>query len=253
MDRIDRIGEEKTNNFGSLMRIKDYRGRRDIDVYFPEYNWTKEHSTYDNFKKGNIKCPYEKRAFNVGYLGEGEYKVSKNGKHAKCYKTWLKMLYRAYSPKYTQQHPTYKECRVHESWHNFQLFSKWYYDNFYQIEGEQMALDKDILCKGNKIYSPDTCVFVPQRINNLFTKSDNKRGDCPIGVSYNKPGKIYETYCGTNGKRKYLGCYKTPEEAFQVYKNFKEKYIKEVAEEYKDKIPEKLYNAMYKYEVEIDD
>lgn len=253
MEKIDRIGEEKTNNFGSLMRIKEYRGRRDIDVYFPEYNWIKEHATYDNFKKGNVKCPYEKRTFNVGCLGEGEYKVSKNGKHTKCYDTWLKMLYRAYSPKYMQQHPTYKECRVHESWHNFQLFSKWYYDNFYQIEGEQMALDKDILCKGNKIYSPDTCVFVPQRINSLFTKSDNKRGDCPIGVTYNKPGKIYETYCGTNGKRKYLGCYKTPEEAFQVYKNFKEKYIKEVAEEYRDKIPTKLYNAMITYEVEIDD
>ena len=253
MDKENIIGTMNYNNFGSEIIVTNYRKLNDIDVYFPEYNWIKEHATYDNFKKGNVKCPYEKRTFNVGYLGEGEYKVSKNGKHTKCYDTWLKMLYRAYSPKYMQQHPTYKECRVHESWHNFQLFSKWYYDNFYQIEGEQMALDKDILCKGNKIYSPDTCVFVPQRINSLFTKSDNKRGDCPIGVTYNKPGKIYETYCGTNGKRKYLGCYKTPEEAFQVYKNFKEKYIKEVAEEYRDKIPTKLYNAMITYEVEIDD
>lgn len=253
MGKIDRIGEEKTNNFGSLMRIKEYRGRRDMDVYFPEYNWTKEHATYDNFKKGNIKCPYEKRTFNVGYLGEGKYKYSENGKHTKCYKTWLKMLYRAYSPKYMQEHPTYIECEVHSSWHNFQVFAEWYYDNFYQIEKEQMELDKDILCKGNKIYSTDTCVFVPHRINTLFTKSDNKRGDCPIGVTYNKPGKIYETYCGMNGKRKYLGCYKTPEKAFEVYKQYKEKYIKQIAEEYKDKIPEKLYNAMYKYEVEIDD
>ncbi len=253
MEKIDRTGEEKTNNFGSLMRITNYRRRRDMDVYFPEYGWTKEHTTYDNFKKGNIKCVYEKRVFNIGYLGEGRYKASINKKHTKCYKTWLKMLYRSYSPKYIQQHPTYTECEVHSSWHNFQVFAEWYYDNFYQIEKEQMELDKDILCKGNKIYSPNTCVFVPHGINTLFTKSDNKRGDCPIGVTYNKPSKIYETYCGMNGKRKYLGCYKTPEEAFYVYKNFKEQYIKEVAEEYKDKIPTKLYDAMIKYEVEIND
>ncbi len=253
MKKIDRTGEVSYNNFGSKIIIKEYRKRKDIDVYFEKYNYTKEHVTYDNFKKGNIKCVYEPRVYGVGYIGEGEYKVSKNGKHTKCYMTWLKMLYRSYSPKYIQQHPTYTGCKVHSSWHNFQTFAGWYYDNFYQIEKEQMELDKDILCKGNKTYSPDTCVFVPHRINTLFTKSDNKRGDYPIGVTYNKPSKIYETYCGTNGKRKYLGCYDTPEQAFQVYKQYKEDYIKKVAEEYKNKIPMKLYNALTTYEVEIDD
>ena len=55
MKKIDRIGEENINGFGSKMIVKEYRKAIDIDVYFPEYNWTFEHGQYDNFKKGNIK------------------------------------------------------------------------------------------------------------------------------------------------------------------------------------------------------
>ena len=56
-----------------------------------------------------------------------------------------------------------------------------------------------------------------------------------------------------NKKQNFLGYYNTPEEAFQAYKQFKENYIKQVADEYKELIPEKLYNAMYEYEVKIED
>ena len=163
------------------------------------------------------------------------------------------MLRRCYDSKYHDREPSYIGCEVSEDWLNFQNFAGWYYDNIYQIEDEVISLDKDILCKGNKIYSPDTCVFVPQTINSLFTKRDNHRGNYPVGVYYKKKNKKYIAQCNVNEKQKHLGCYDKPEEAFQVYKNFKEKYIKEVAEEYKDKIPEKLYNAMITYEVEIDD
>lgn len=252
-NRIDRIGEEKTNNFGSLMRITNYRNCNDIDVYFEKYNYTKEHTRYYHFERGDISCPYEKRVFNIGYLGEGRYNASINRKSTKCYDTWQGMLTRCYDSKFIQKYPTYERCRVHESWHNFQVFGKWYYDNFYQIEGQRMELDKDILCKGNKIYSPNTCVFVPQNINKLFTKRDNDRGNCPVGVYYDKSRGKYKAYCNVNGQQKHLGRYKTPEEAFQVYKKFKEKYIKEVAEEYKNEIPSKLYKALMRYEVEIDD
>ena len=73
---IDRKGEENYNSFGSKMVIKKYRKRVDIDIYFPDYNWTFEHAEYKNFKNGEIKCPYEPRTFGVGYLGEGKYKMS---------------------------------------------------------------------------------------------------------------------------------------------------------------------------------
>ena len=83
MKKVDRTGEKGVNNFGSEMVIKEYRNNRDIDVYFPEYDWVFEHAQYQKFKDGEIKCPYERRYFNVGYLGEGEYKMSENGKFKK--------------------------------------------------------------------------------------------------------------------------------------------------------------------------
>ena len=77
---INRIGEKGINNFGSEMVIVEYRSANDIDVYFPKYDWIFKCAQYQTFKKGNIKCPYEPRIFNIGYLGEGKYKVSENRK-----------------------------------------------------------------------------------------------------------------------------------------------------------------------------
>ena len=53
--KIDRTDEENVNNFGSKMIIKEYRTNRDVDVYFPEYDWTFKHTVYNEFKNGNIK------------------------------------------------------------------------------------------------------------------------------------------------------------------------------------------------------
>ena len=84
----NRVGEENINNFGSKIIIKEYRSCMDMDVYFPEYNWTAKSVKYQNFKKGQIKCPYERRTYGVGYIGEGKYKTRINGKKTKCYDTW---------------------------------------------------------------------------------------------------------------------------------------------------------------------
>jgi hypothetical protein len=116
-----------------------------------------------------------------------------------------------------------------------------------------MCLDKDILFKGNKIYSPETCVFVPSDINILFTKTNAKRGDFPIGVTYNKKVGKYQSRCNVNSKLIHIDFFNTPEEAFFAYKIFKEKLIKHIANKYKDKIPNNLYEAMLRYEVEITD
>ena len=134
---------------------------------------------------------------------------------------------------------------------------EWIDENYYEIPGEEMCLDKDILCKGNKIYSRETCIFVPQRINKLFTKSDKARGKNPIGV-IELPSGNYRVQCNDeNGVPVKLGTYRTKEEAFQVYKQYKEKVIKEVIDSYEGKIPEPHYSrlktAMYNYEVEITD
>ena len=164
------------------------------------------------------------------------------------------MLERCYSKEKRYKNPTYEDCTVCKEWHNFQNFAKWYEENYYEIEGEKMCLDKDILVKGNKIYSPSTCILVPNRINVLFCKSDKVRGDLPIGVGLsNRIKNPYRAYCHDGEKYMALGNYNTPKEAFQVYKLYKERLVKQVADEYKPYIPKELYEAMYRYEVEIDD
>ena len=248
----NRIGEENINNFGSNMIIVKYRNNQDIDVYFPKYDWTLKNTFYSQFKKGEIKCPYEPRYCNRGYLGEGEYNVSENGKRTKYFDIWYNMLNRCYNDNFHELEPSYKNCEVEEYLLNFQNFAKWCEKSYYTVKNEVMCLDKDILIKGNNIYSRETCIFVPKSINSLFTKRQNNRGKCLIGINNN--GNGFLARCN-NGKGKIinLGTYSTPEEAFQVYKLYKENLIKQIADEYKSYIPRELYKAMYKYEVEIDD
>ena len=120
-------------------------------------------------------------------------------------------------------------------------------------------MDKDILNKGNKVYSEDNCVFVPARINSLFLKNDVDRGKYPIGITEwndiknnKEPKLMVQINILNKRKRKYFPLSK-PFQAFTYYKNFKENYIKQVADEYRDLIPKKLYDAMYEYKVEIND
>lgn len=251
---MNRTGDTRINNFGSKMIITAYRNAKDIDVYFPDYEWVAEHREYKSFKNGSIRSPYERRVYGVGYIGEGDYKVSENGKATNQYIVWHNMLKRCYDVKLHEKYPTYTNCTVCDEWLNFQNFALWYDENYYEIPGEQIALDKDILTKGNKIYSPKTCVFVPQNINLLFVKSDNTRGKYLIGVHYHKQKKKYQARCSLGtGRQKHLGLYDTPEEAFKAYKEFKEALIKKIANDYMELIPFNLYKAMIKYEVDIDD
>lgn len=167
------------------------------------------------------------------------------------------MLERCYDPYYMNKYPTYIDCYVCKEWHCFQNFAEWWEENIYDCNNEEMHLDKDILIKGNKMYSPKTCIIVPQRINLLFTKRQNERGKYPIGVREHKG--YLEVYCNIfeNGRyrQKYLNSFSLDDffQAFLCYKRFKENLIKDVANKYKEYIPKELYEALYKYEVEIND
>lgn len=261
--KIDRTGEEKYNNQGCLMKIIKYNSNKDLDVQF-EDGWVSKNKNYENFKKGAIKNPNYPIICNVGFIGVGKYKTENEFGMTNEYKAWYDMLKRCYDEKRLIKQPTYKNCTVCKDWLNFQNFAKWYNENYYKIEDEVMCLDKDILCHNlklkHKIYSPRTCLIVPQRINVLFVGIKNNikdKYDC--GKNFDKRRKKFRARCNinkTNKNEASLGYYDNPEEAFQAYKTFKESYIKQIADLYKSKypqFPQRLYEAMYSYQVEITD
>ncbi|HSE99794.1 MAG TPA: hypothetical protein VLA48_02770 [Nitrososphaeraceae archaeon] len=234
-----RIGEKWINNEGHEVEIIEYFNAHNCTIKF-SCGYIKYNVCYGNVLKGTISYPFHKSVYGVGYYGIGNYGGIKD---AKAYYVWHSMIGRCYSQKELLRYPTYSDCSVIEEWYDFQKFTKWFYENY----KKGFHLDKDILVKGNKIYSPETCCFVPHEINSLFTKTNAKRGQYPIGVSKN--GSRYLAKLN----HKYIKNCKTPEEAFEAYKIAKEVHIKELADRWKDQIDEKLYQAMYTYEVEITD
>ena len=185
--------------------------------------------------------------YGIGYNTLGDYKKSEKGIHKTVYTCWKGMFERCYSEKCHKKQPSYIGCLVSEEWHDFQNFAKWFYDKY--VEG--WCLDKDIINKGNKVYSTENCCFVPNEVNVVLTNSKSKRGNLPIGVSTR--GDKYKSQIKKDGKVFSLGYYKTPEEAFKVYKIEKEKYLKEVAEKWKNKIEDRVYKALNNYKIDITD
>lgn len=171
------------------------------------------------------------------------------GKYKQIYKRWYDMHYRCYSDKLHDRYPTYIGCSVYDEWHDFSSFLEWHKVNYYKIEGQKMDLDKDILCKGNKVYCPEYCIFVPHEINTMFVNAKRNRGDLPLGVSWDSSKNRFRAEV----RSKKLGTFKTVESAFAAYKTEKEKQIKDLAMKYKGQIPDKLYQAMINWKIEITD
>lgn len=148
------------------------------------------------------------------------------------YKTWGSMLVRCYSPKYQKLYPTYIGCSVTKEWHLFSNFKAW-------MEAQDWKgkhLDKDILFRGNKTYSPEACVFVDPRINTFLSENGAVRGEYPIGVCFHKRDEKYTAKCcsAESGKRKHLGYFDTAEEAHEAWLVFKLEQAKILASEQSD-------------------
>lgn len=225
------------------MKIVSYISAKNISVQFDD-GFILDNVGYGNFVRGSVTNPYAPSLCNIGFMGYGEFDSNN-----KAHNIWRGMIERCYgSNKNRVRDLSYSECKVSPDWHNYQNFARWYESNYYQIEGEVMMLDKDILFRDNKTYAEDFCVIAPSSINMLINGRNRvDSGDLPLGVTYNY--KKYEASCNKNGKRIYLGLYNTPHEAHAAYKSYKEKLIKEVASFYKNRIPDKLYNALMNYEV----
>lgn len=182
----------------------------------------------------------------IGYRGSENVDCQ-----SESYLKWHDMIHRCYNAKFHERQPQYEGCTVCTEWLNYSNFKVWYDQN--KIPGMILDLDKDILFKGNKEYSPSTVAFVPHEINTLFVNRKKNRGNLPIGVNFDKDKGKYRAEMQFMGRLKKLGTFGNAESAFARYKEYKEDFIKDMAEQYKDKIPDKVYQAMMNWEIEITD
>lgn len=201
------------------------------DIRFKPDNWSQ-------------KC-MNPRVAGVGYWGDDDVDCN-----AESYLRWSDMLQRCYNKKLHERYPQYSECEVCEEWKNYSNFKVWWDDHKPNCK---VDLDKDILFKGNKIYSPETCAFVPHEINTLFVNGKGKRGNLPLCVYFDTDKGNYRANMSFMGRSIKIGTFDTIEEAFARYKEYKEDFIKDIAEQYKEELPWKVYNAMMSWQIEISD
>ncbi len=240
-------GERYINNDGLWFTLLEYKGNKCWSVKF-DITGTILDAKIGNIKNGHVMDYNYPSFFGVGYIGRRYGTGDCNIRKETAFSYWNGMLLRCYHKSVHKKEPSYTNCSVCEEWHNYLNFKDWF--NKQKFE-DNFCLDKDILLKGNKIYSPNTCCFVPRNINSLFTKREKDRGNLPIGVQKEK--ERYKAAFTKYGKCTYIGTFDTPEEAFLAYKQAKEAYIKEIAYKWKDKIASNVYEAMMRYEVEITD
>ena len=230
--------------------VIDYSGANNILVMFYEPMCLVK-TRMDHLKTGLVRNPLYPSVRNLGYIGIGEFDSTHSS-----YKFWVRMFRRVFDEK-QGYNKAYKDVVICKGWLNFQNFARWCeeqkYLNAVDDKGKHYQLDKGILVKGNRIYSPETCCFVPQKVNALLISVKASRGKFPIGVTYCKRDKVYKAILSRNGSVITLGQSKDVEKSFQLYKRAKENYIEEVAEYWKGRIDEKVYQALLNYEVEITD
>ena len=186
-----------------------------------------------------------------------KYPAYINSKPIKEYTAWKTMLFRC-TEKFWVTRPSYVGTTCSENFKSYTYFYEWCQKqigfNSKDGDGKQWCLDKDILIKGNKLYSEDNCVFVPNSVNNLLIKSDASRGEYPIGVCWCKSHNKFMVQCNKGrGNTVRVTGFNTYQEAFKIYKTLKESYVKQVAEEYKHQLDLRVYNALVDYQVDIED
>ena len=240
----------KSLNSGDFKIVK-YNNNRNVEIQFLKTGFeTSVHLV--QVKNGSVKDSYSPSVYGVGIIGT-QYPTSESRRNTKEYELWQGMLERCYSDGFKKRNPTYEGCEVSDNFKSYEYFYEWC-QNQIGFSNKDWQLDKDLLAKGNKIYSEDFCVFIPSDINLLLTKRTASRGEYLIGVYWSKTNKAFVAKVAKNkGKQEYLGSFNTELEAFNAYKQAKEIFIKEQANKWKDKIDDRAYEALMKYEVNIDD
>ena len=239
----------KTNNYGDV-EVTEYIDSHNITVKFLNTGAIKN-TTASALTTGILKDSEVHDTHKYGVMDIPK-SVGRGGRCDPLYKKWNGMMQRCYNPKNKINNPAYEACTSSETFRHFSKFKSWYYSQI-GCEQEGWHLDKDILIKGNKVYSEDTCCIVPPEINVALANNKSVRGSFPQGVIYNSTKTRYRARIQRGDKWESLGTYDTPEEAFYAYKPVKEAHIKSLAEKWKGKVDPRVYEALMNWEVDITD
>lgn len=233
--------------------VRYVNSRTDVDIICPIHGvFPQSPSGHIHQKQGCPKCgPYTQRKLICGF---GINDLAPNECRKIVYVVWRSMICRCYDKKYQESKPTYIGCKVCDEWRYLSAFKKWFDDNY--VDGYQ--LDKDILASGNKIYSPDTCCFVPPEINVLLISSGARGNGLPRGVyRYGRNRRFSAIISDVSHKNRHItiGLYDTAEEALMAFDQARRNKIHSIAQEYFDagKITKRVYDALMRYCVEITD
>ena len=235
-----------SNNFGDFIVI-DYVNNKNITVEFITTGYQTKTTTKE-INQGKIADRLKPSVFGVGIIGN-KYPINDNGSINYIYKVWNNILDRCYNEKTKLKYKAYSDCSTSNNFKYYEYFYEW----FTSQKGcdERFEVDKDLLVKGNRIYSENTCILLPKEINLALSVKKSQRGQYLIGVQKN--GKNFLARCSTGTGERKLGYYTTEIEAFNAYKQAKENYLKELANKWKDKIDIRAYNALMAYEIEVTD
>ena len=259
----------KGSNYGKSRKTGDYYGKVFLSNNCGYYQITLANST-DRMRAvflqtntivtvdarqvdtGSVVDPYYPTVCGVGYLGEYST-LDKDGNTTKEYTAWRGMLERCYG---TKELEAYKYCIVSEEFHNASYFKDWY-NKQVGAHREDFHLDKDILSGDCKVYAEDTCVLVPQEVNSLFVKHNNKKvkSNLPTGVRYNPKhtSRPFTAMYSGHGGEKHMSYHDNEWSAFLAYKQAKENRAKELAEKWRGQIDNRVYEKLINYKVLLTD
>lgn len=245
IDNKDLIGNRYLSKNYGWAELIDYKGYFNCVLKFDNTGAIVSNISKQHLSTGEFKDPMYPIVYGIGYMGIGDYKSRDNNKQkTKAYNTWNDILERCYKSDNNVKNNSYFECSVAEEWHNFQNFAKWHQENFDVETMQGWCLDKDILVRGNKVYSSETCCFVPNEVNMLFMKTTG----IYTGVRQISPNR-WLARVNKKNIRLNVGTFKTENEAILAYKEEKERYIKEIVNKYKDVLPLNTYETLINYKL----
>lgn len=244
-----KVGDVFKSNEGSFYTVIKKLNGYTFAIRFNDENQYIRSVSASNIKSGTIKNPFFINTYGVGYLGVGIFSSRRKGETGLSYeyRTWRNMLRRVYAPDTQRDIKAYKGCSVCGEWFNFQNFAKWLNEN--ECYEKNYQLDKDILLQGNKEYSPSACSLIPQQINKIFSDPCKGSRSYLVGVRKKSSEKKYSSVLTVNAKQVFIGVFGTEQEAHQAYVVAKEAYVKEVANKWRGRIDERVYDALMNWRV----